>query len=402
MVEVTRSDQSGVMTQHTETPRGEDPSPDTGPRVTRDEVKDVGRMRRTTTDRHIAGVAGGLARHLDIDPIIVRVALVVAVFFGGAGLLLYAAAWILVPEEGRDSQPLGLDERSRVFALLGVGVLALLAAIGDWAGAFWFPWPFAILALGVLWFVNRGTSGTTPYDGTVQGSSAGSAATYAGPPESYAGTTVPTTSYERPRRPRNPRKRGPVLLWFTLALIALAEGILGVIDLAGADVVPSAYPALALAVTTAMLLLGAFWGRGGGLILVGLVASLATLATTVGNEWDHETVRHTPTSAVAVQDLYDLRTGETVIDLSQVDDVENLDGRDIDIDGLAGRVEVIVPDGVDVSVDTTMLGGDARVFDRRQDGGDVNLTGFVDGGDDAPDMSINIDLMFGEVVVRTP
>ena len=61
----------------------------------------------------MAGVAGGLARHLDIDPIIVRVALVVLVFFGGSGLLLYAAGWLLVPEEGTNDQPLGLDERSR-------------------------------------------------------------------------------------------------------------------------------------------------------------------------------------------------------------------------------------------------------------------------------------------------
>ena len=56
-----------------------------------------------------------------------RVALVVAVFFGGAGLLLYVAAWILVPEEGTADEPLGLDQRSRTIALAGVGVLALLA-----------------------------------------------------------------------------------------------------------------------------------------------------------------------------------------------------------------------------------------------------------------------------------
>ena len=90
-------------------------------------MKDLGRLRRSVTDRHVAGVAGGLARHLDVDAIIIRVALVVAVFFGGAGLLLYVAAWILVPEEGTADEPLGLDQRSRTIALAGVGVLALLA-----------------------------------------------------------------------------------------------------------------------------------------------------------------------------------------------------------------------------------------------------------------------------------
>ena len=127
----------------------------TGPRVSRDEMKDLGRLRRSVTDRHIAGVAGGLARHLDVDPIIVRVTLVVAAFFGGAGLLAYLGAWILVPEEGTDDQPLGLDQRSRSLALAGVGVLAVLCAVGDWAGAFWFPWPLAIVAALVVWYLSR-------------------------------------------------------------------------------------------------------------------------------------------------------------------------------------------------------------------------------------------------------
>ena len=67
--------------------------------MTRDEIRDLGRLRRSRDDRKIAGVAGGLARHLDVDPIILRVALVVLVFFGGAGLLIYGAGWLLVPEE---------------------------------------------------------------------------------------------------------------------------------------------------------------------------------------------------------------------------------------------------------------------------------------------------------------
>ena len=67
--------------------------PPSGPRVSRDEMKDLGRLRRSVTDRHVAGVAGGIARHLDIDAIIVRVALVVGVFFGGAGLLLYVCGY---------------------------------------------------------------------------------------------------------------------------------------------------------------------------------------------------------------------------------------------------------------------------------------------------------------------
>ena len=202
-----------------------------GPRVTPEQMRDLGRLRRSVHDRHIAGVAGGLARHLDIDPIIVRVALVVLVFFGGSGLLLYAAGWLLVPEEGTDDQPLGLDERSRRVALLGAGVLAALAAVGDWAGAFWFPWPVVIVALLVLWFLNRNQQRAAGPPATGYGSPAYTDPAYTGP--TYTGPTYDPAAYVRPR---NPRKRGPVLFWATLALIALGIGTLGVIDGAGTAV----------------------------------------------------------------------------------------------------------------------------------------------------------------------
>ncbi|MGF9755397.1 PspC domain-containing protein [Microvirga sp. 0TCS3.31] len=402
--------------------------PPSGPRVTRDEMKDLGRLRRSVTDRHVAGVAGGIARHLDVDPIIVRVALVVAAFFGGAGLLLYVAAWILVPEEGTADEPLGLDQRSRTIALAGVGVLALLAALGDWAGAFWFPWPLAIGVGLVVWFLHRkqqhrppasggaaappayddqlvpdATSGSTP-DHTASHTADYSAgyATYetAHAPGAGYPPAAPWGAYDMPRRPRNPRKRGPILFWFTLALIALAEGVLGVVDLAGVRVADSAYPALALGITALVLVVGSFWGRAGGLILLGFVAAIATAGATIGSSVDEENRSYAPTSADEVQDAYDFGGGRFTLDLSDVSDVEGLDGRDLTIDGVGGRVEVVVPDGMDVDVQTGVVGGTSEVFGQRNDGFDITQDGSVDGGDDVPDMSITIDLVGGEIIVR--
>lgn len=384
-------------------PATEQPTPPpSGPRVTREEMKDLGRLRRSVTDRHIAGVAGGIARHLDIDPIIVRVALVVAVFFGGAGLLAYVGAWILVPEEGTDDQPLGLDERSRTLALGGVGILALLCAVGDWAGAFWFPWPLAIIAAIIVWFLHRKEK-SPPRSGYGYGGGYGHEAAPATDDATTGETSyapVPPTSYARAPRPRNPRKRGPILFFFTLALIALAEGVLGVVDLAGVQVADSAYPALALGIIALMLVVGSFWGRAGGLIAVGLVAALATAGATFGNHIDDEDRYYAPTSAGDVQETYDFGGGRFTLDLSGVSDVDALDGRDVRIDGFGGRVEVIVPDGMDVDVRTQVVGGDSRVFDRRSDGFDITQNGFLDGGDDVPDMSIDIDLVAGEIIVR--
>ena len=357
MVEVPSADESGAMdnadpTTHAEQPSpGEPPSgqPSPGPRVSRDEMKDLGRLRRSVTDRHIAGVAGGIARHLDIDPIIVRVALVVGVFFGGAGLLLYVAGWILVPEEGTDDEPLGLDRRSRTIALGGVGVLALIAALGDWAGAFWFPWPLAILAALAVWFLHRQGSVSQPASGTGPETYG---ETYAGPyapahatsygeayGDAYGDAYGPPagpgswSGYARAPRPRNPRKRGPILFFFTLALIALAEGVLGVVDVAGVDVADSAYPALALGITALMLVVGSVWGRAGGLIAVGLVAALVTAGTTASSRVGEEDRYYAPASAGEVSETYEFGGGRFTLDLSDVSDLDSLDGREISVDG---------------------------------------------------------------------
>ena len=157
---------AGSSHDHAHRPRLLPPPPpaagDPGPRVTGDQVRDLGRLRRSRTDRKVAGVAGGLARHLDVDPLILRVAFVVLVFFGGAGLIVYGACWLLVPEDGDDRAPFNLDERSRSIALVIVGVVAALALIGDSWGAFWFPWPVAIVALVALWLLTRNNQSPTP------------------------------------------------------------------------------------------------------------------------------------------------------------------------------------------------------------------------------------------------
>lgn len=371
-----------------------------GPRVTPEQMRDLGRLRRSVHDRHIAGVAGGLARHLDIDPIIVRVALVVLVFFGGAGLLLYAAGWLLVPEEGTDDQPLGLDERNRRIALLGAGVLAALAAVGDWAGAFWFPWPVVIVALLVLWFLNRNQQRAAGPPATGYGSPAYTDPAHTGP--TYTGPSYPGPTYDPAAyvRPRNPRKRGPVLFWATLALIALGIGTLGVIDAAGTAVPEAGYPALAMAITGTMLVVGAFWGRAGGLILVGLLAALATVAGTASDDWEDTRLSYAPVDAGEVREGYDFGSGELTLDLSGITDVDGLDGHSLSVDGGVGTVEVIVPPGMDVAVDASAGVGQVEVFDRESGGLGVQQDGFVDGGADVPDMTIEVDLGIGQVTVR--
>jgi phage shock protein PspC (stress-responsive transcriptional regulator) len=64
-----------------------------------------GRLTRSTADKMLGGVAGGLARYFSIDPIVVRVGFAVTTLFTGAGLLAYLALLVFVPAD--DSAPSG-------------------------------------------------------------------------------------------------------------------------------------------------------------------------------------------------------------------------------------------------------------------------------------------------------
>lgn len=56
------------------------------------------RLYRSRSDRILGGVAAGVAEYFRIDPTIVRLAWLLIVLWGGAGLLLYIIAWVLVPQ----------------------------------------------------------------------------------------------------------------------------------------------------------------------------------------------------------------------------------------------------------------------------------------------------------------
>lgn len=63
-------------------------------------MSSVWSIRRSTADKKLAGVCGGVARHWNVDPILVRVGWVLLALSGGVGIVLYAAAWLLVPADG--------------------------------------------------------------------------------------------------------------------------------------------------------------------------------------------------------------------------------------------------------------------------------------------------------------
>jgi len=61
------------------------------------------KLYRSRKDKVIAGVCGGVAEYFNVDPVLVRILWVLAIFVKGLGLVAYVLCWILIPE--RDWSP---------------------------------------------------------------------------------------------------------------------------------------------------------------------------------------------------------------------------------------------------------------------------------------------------------
>jgi phage shock protein PspC (stress-responsive transcriptional regulator) len=61
--------------------------------------KEVKRLYRSKTDKVIAGVCGGIGEYLEIDPVVIRLVWVILSLMGGAGILAYLLAWIIIPKK---------------------------------------------------------------------------------------------------------------------------------------------------------------------------------------------------------------------------------------------------------------------------------------------------------------
>ncbi len=140
------------------------------------QVKRPDRLYRSRKDKVIAGVCGGIADYLNIDPVWVRLVAILALFAEGAGFLAYIIAWILIPEEPKgdaakadakaggkaDTDPVAAEKKvSRrggnvlagvVIVLLGLAFLMkqIFPVIG-WN----YIWPAGLIAMGIYLLVRK-------------------------------------------------------------------------------------------------------------------------------------------------------------------------------------------------------------------------------------------------------
>ena len=333
-------------------------------------------LYRSRTDRKVAGVCGGLAAYLGIDPIILRILVVVLSLFGGSGLLLYAAGWLLLAEEGQPrselSKLLAREGPKRPLPVVVAVVVIVVLIVGAGSvldGPRWFGsgpdvWP--LLAIGgigcAVWYSRR-----SPQQESLRGAAPAPAAAWAGPPAGRAATAYqdPVTQ-PAPSPAPPPKRRKSVLGALTVSTAVLAAGIMFAFDRAGLKH-PQAvgFLAVLLMIIGLGLIIGAFAGRSRGLIVWGVLVSLATAVAAVVPAIDvHGTgnIVWRPTSAASMPAAgYRWAAGDTRLDLTAVP----LTSTPVDVRANlgAGTLVVVVPAGALVVVDARVGFGTIRLPD---------------------------------------
>lgn len=136
------------------------------------------KLYRLRNDRVLAGVASGLARHFNTDPVLIRVLFIAVALAGGSGVLAYIIMWAIVPEEpyqfqaygdaganpntnpvSEDQKPTENNTDARQGRIIAGGVLILLGALflaEEFLPSFDFSkfWPLLLVGIGVLLLLN--------------------------------------------------------------------------------------------------------------------------------------------------------------------------------------------------------------------------------------------------------
>jgi len=131
-------------------------------------------LHRSSSDRMIGGVCGGLGQYFDVNPVFYRIGFVVLTLLGGAGILIYGASLLVIPNEGeRDSIAADVlhNHRQRPAALLGLALVglagvALLSHLSFRIHTEGF-WVLVLVGGAIILWSQRRTTHVVADDGTV-------------------------------------------------------------------------------------------------------------------------------------------------------------------------------------------------------------------------------------------
>ena len=389
-------------------------------------------LRRSNTNRVLAGVSGGLGEYFGVDPVLFRVLFATSAFFGGVGIIAYLVAWAVIPERGAPSAPLDGAARWLRQRRVPFGVAVAAAAIVAWVALFswWRPWPFfPLLIVAILLVVvlernrnqrlaahgagtvppvappNVAPTSTSPTDYPFASSAAGVQETAPTLPYPQAPATGAQTEFHawmsesRNARVRRRTANRPMRLavWSALTLALLG---LGIADAVAGIAIPT-YLRVVVGIVIAGLIVGAAIRRpvwGFSAILVPAFVLMFVLGGTSASLHDGSGDRtYTPTSATELKPTYDQAFGRVTLDLTRVG---QLDGtQTVHVQQAAGQVRIIVPQNMDVTMRNHIWLGQVEV-----DGTEVQ-SGFnfdrdvVFGPGNVDRLTVDVELSDGQVSI---
>jgi phage shock protein PspC (stress-responsive transcriptional regulator) len=289
------------------------------------------RLTRSTTDSMIGGVAGGIGRHLGVDPLAIRITFVILTFAGGLGIVAYLLCLLFVPSDDPSAPPVkwGLA-RTLGAGLLAVAALAIL--IPDWV------WGPAVPLLAVAGAI----------------------------------------AYLLIRMVRDDRgtHAGRVAARIALGIVLLALAVGGFVAAAAGSALGGGIVVAGLVIACGVGLVGgAFRGGARWLIVPALVLALplgAVAATDldVRGTWGDRTFR--PGTVAELPRGYEMGLGSMNVDLRDVDFPA---GRtDLRLEIGMGEIQVLVPDDLCVTTEAEIGMGAVNLGDGEEGGVDLDVS----------------------------
>jgi phage shock protein PspC (stress-responsive transcriptional regulator) len=306
------------------------------------------RLFRARDGRWLGGVASGLGRYFDLNPMIYRIGFVALALAGGTGILLYIAAWLVMPDEGVEDSIAAeaiKKRRERPWLLVGVGLLGFAAIIGLSSVRLW-PSP------GNLW---------------VAAAIGGAAIVWWHVGRNGAPAAAPVTPGEAPPPPVRRRSLGPVALGTLIAGL----GLVGIVDIAtGWNLDWRIVFAAAAVALGAIVAAGAVTGhRVGSVVALGLVVLAALvlaimirvpLFSGIGDRVEH------PATLSALNGTYKLGIGNLDVQLGDV--TFPVGETHVKATLGIGDLAVHVPRSVTVVVQGRASAGEVNLFGNTHDG----------------------------------
>lgn len=234
-----------------------------------------GSLPERGSDRYLGGVASGIAHALDVDPFVVRVALVLAAVYFPVVIVFYTIAWLLLRDErSHVSLVAGLRDPDgwrpvAGVAALGIGATVLAPELGP-GGDDGVKVGVVLFGLGLMLVTGRARQGSPdeepPDEEDAEAADDDQPVVRTPPPP--GGPPLVSWSRLRPRRPR----RSPAYLgWFGISALVVLVGILAAVDQAWEPVKPGVAVSLCLLLIGGVLLVATWRGRARLLLPMGVL-----------------------------------------------------------------------------------------------------------------------------------